>query len=323
MIDEPILKPTGERFPDPDTLRRSTMEGFEGSVLDERRVAAAEGDTAGDTGGFERLRLRADEAVVFPDRGSLRGCLEFGTVTAIAKPDTVFASRRRGRTLLWTASAAAAVVALALLVNLPQPVDRVTSTGSVTGKVDAVGPSANSLTDNAATYPVAEPVEAANPAPAIPAAKAPTTQARTTRHFDKPDAPRHIDASRPDTPTPQIFAPPPASLIATGHQLIASRGHIVLELSAPLQPATGAAQPAAVERLMEQLAGASLPQLERPALSRLLMPIDRTAGSGMATLSRLLGRETTIIKEYDSSGHLTHYAVYTPNSMIRRNYSNQ
>ncbi|MDR2885260.1 MAG: hypothetical protein LBU95_00565 [Rikenellaceae bacterium] len=324
MKDELKLTPTGEQFPGLDSLRRSAMEGFGGSARDERLIAAAEGDiiaggsAAGegaghpDTGGFERLRLIADTSVTFPGKQALK--------RTVITPATGTPARRSALrpALIWAASvAAAAMVAFALLVPVLRPtVDEgaALAAGSVPASAAAKSQTREQQGQAQQDTQVTAPEAAVQPTTPTTAVRSGNALAANASH--KPVG--EVTQSPGDpVPSNENYG------LAGGHDLIAQgSSRIVIQVVHDQQPAgTPDVQLSPAAQLLQQLAGATpLERAERPGLERMLSPIDRMAGGSVVAFNRLLGRETTVIKEYNEKGELTHYAVYTPTTAMEKTY---
>lgn len=65
------LKPTDERFPHPESLLRSELEGFDGSLEDERYIREIEEQKGGSENPYFNLRLRYSENEVFESKITL------------------------------------------------------------------------------------------------------------------------------------------------------------------------------------------------------------------------------------------------------------
>lgn len=280
--DTPRLSHDGERFPHPERLKRSAMEGLEATLYDEWCAATAEGDADGslpapvvlEAETLRGMRLRPDLRLHFPAKRSLK-------------------HRSPVQRTAWR-SAAAAMVAAGLVTYLlrespPAPPQPVTAC--------AIAPAAELPPQEA--RPAATP----SPAPAAPAKPA----ARPAPPYPEPD------------PLPEAAGQ--TAPLAAGHALLArapelGQPEIVVKLDIPTQSQKNTLIPA-LRSEMEVLADAGMRNL-----ARLQLAVDRIHMQGIAAAGLILRQQTVITEVYDGQGNLISYGVQAGRINLRKEYQN-
>lgn len=292
------LSPREEKFSLVEKLKRSEMDGLDASLWEELCITASENEQQNDStlldseelkqevSRYKSLKLKADEHALYPNKSSLK--------------------KSSHRISLWAGVAAAAI---ALLIAAPAILQNGSSDVAMPQAV-ATLPAANKA-EKQLQEQVSKNEVKANNNPAIAQANSiavkPTPKVEVKASAQNSYKRKSIEAERAVPKTKReslglttLVAAPQATAIAVD--------------------ATQAIEPQLPVANQDVIVFASSDEL-RPIAAEKAGFLDRLREKGIVNVNKLLGQGTMVVKEYDSNGKLTLYAVQSNTLSFEKEYT--
>ena len=285
--DSPRLTPREEKFSCPEKLKRSEVEGLDTSLWDELCIAASENELENpalldneefrqEVSRYSSLKLKADNRLTYPDKSSLK--------------------KSSPKVGLWICVAAAAI---ALLIAIPA-IMRNSSSEPLTPQLVTTPSTPEKSPQGAQSSKPDEKHEADN-TPAITQAKNTTVEPKSVVKNTTATAGTKDNEIKSVTPTQEL------KRLSLGLNTIEPIQQIAVMAA---NTEGGIKQHSPQADTQNIILFASSDEVERMEIE-VEKPsfLDRLREKSIVNVNRLLGKGTIVVREYDSDGKLTLYAV--------------